>query len=453
MNNRSGLVTFFLFLFLMVMILFQVLSMIQADRLYERLNRLVDTLQTSSRFSAAQQQYQKSKSSDLPGEEYPGDEGDWLVWGKTGEVRTLNLLSVESTLGTRDIVSGNITESFFVQDLDSDKTKLKPKLAERMDISEDGLEITITLKDNIWFSDGVPITADDVIFTYETIMNPKIDCADVRSYFGNLTDVIKLDERTVKFVVKERYWQTIAVIGQSYIFPKHIYQFDDPAEFNKRVSHPVGSGPYIFEKWDVGQQIVLKRNENYWGKKPKIEKLVFKSITNATAALQALLSHETDIMGPGSEQVTEMPKNPEFVKEFDTTIFWDPSFGYWFNGWNQARPFFKDRKVRLAMTHLIDRQALVEHLTKGNGAVVSGPFYVYGKQTNPNIKPWPYDPERAKQLLDEAGWVDTDGDGIRDKDGLPFRFKYSYVAGLISSEQMARWESGSRTTCQRWGTQ
>jgi len=437
MNGRSGLVTFFLFLFLIVMILLQVLSMVQSDRLYERLNLLLERL-ASGRAIRTVEVKEKTTTADLPMKEYPGDEGDWLVWSLPGEIRTLNLLNVDSTLGTRYIVSSTIIEGLFEQDLDTDKVKLKPKLAEKMDISENGLEITITLKDDICFSDGVPVTTDDVIFTFETMMNPKIDCADLRNYFDNITEVVKLDNRRVKFVMRERYWKTIGVIGSFYVFPKHVYQFNNPNEFNKRISNPVGSGPYIFEKWNVGQQIVLKRNENYWGKKPNIRKIVFKFISNATACLQALRSHDIDMFEPGSEQVTDMPKDPQFAKEFSTIIFWDPSFGYWYIGWNQERPFFKDRRVRQAMTCLTDRETMVEHLTRGKGAVVTGTFYIYGRQNDPSIQPWPYDIKKAAALLDEAGWVDTDRDGIRDKDGIPFRFKYSYVAGNVSAEQMAR---------------
>jgi peptide/nickel transport system substrate-binding protein len=251
----------------------------------------------------------------------------------------------------------------------------------------------------------------------------------------NITDVVRLDERSVKFILKEQYWKTIETVGEFYVFPKHIYQFKTPEEFNKRISNPVGSGPYIFERWDVGQQIVLKRNENYWGKKPNLKKIVFKFITNATAAIQALRSHDVDMFEPGSEQVTEAPKDPLFAKDFRTIIFWDPTFGFWYFGWNEQRPFFKDRRVRLAMTYLTDRESMVAQLTRGKGAVVTSTFYIYGIQNDPNIKPWPYDPKTAAKLLDEAGWIDHDGDGVRDKDGVPFRFKFSYAAGVITTEQ------------------
>ncbi len=433
MSNRSGVATFFLFLFLLVMILLQVLSMIQADRLYERLDRLIDSVRDRGPARVVEK---VSGESDT--EEYPGDEGDWLVWRVHSEPRSLNPISVESDLVATWIGTGNIFERLFEYDIDFDGVRLKPWLAKSYEISEGGLEVTIKLKENIHFSDGVPITADDVIFTYETIMNSGVDAADIRNYYQNFKEAIKIDDRTIKFVFNEVYWKTIESFGIFEVLPKHIYQFEDPEEFNKRRSNPVGSGPYVFERWDVGREIVLRRNENYWGEKPKIEKIIFRFILNPTAALQSLRSHEVDYMEPTSEQFVEMSSNEEFKKEFQLLSIWQPSEAYYFIGWNQATPFFKDRRVRLAMTHIIDRNSLVKNILKGNGKVVTGPFYIYGRQSNPAIKPWPYDPEKAKKLLDEAGWVDSDGDGIRDKDGVPFRFKFTYNTGSSNSERLVK---------------
>jgi peptide/nickel transport system substrate-binding protein len=276
------------------------------------------------------------------------------------------------------------------------------------------------------------------MFTYETIMNPGIDAPALRNFYKNVKEVVKLDERTIKFVFNEIYWKTLEAVGIFDVFPKHIYKFDDPKEFNKHISNPVGSGPYVFEKWDVGNQIVLSRNENYWGKKPKIKKRVFRFITNTTAALQALRSHEIDFLEPTSEQFDDMSKDEEFKKEFNILAFWQPSGGFSFIGWNQKRPFFADRLVRLAMTHIVDRDSILKHILKGRGTVVSGPFYIYGRQNNPDIQPWPYDPKKAAQLLDEAGWIDTDGDGIRDKNGVIFSFKYMYVPSGPGAEAIAK---------------
>jgi peptide/nickel transport system substrate-binding protein len=435
MNGRSGWFAFLLFLLILAVILLQVLSMIQSDRLYERLNVLLDAV------SGQRQETTNKQESNLtaqPANKQPGDEGDWLVQHLGGEPRSLNPISVDYTMESIRVCERNIFETLFYYDLDFDGVKLKPVLAESLKVSDDGLEMTVKLKENIWFSDGTPITADDVVFTFETIMNPRIDVADLRGYYQNIKEVVKTDNKTVKFIFNELYWKTLESVGVFEVLPKHIYQFKDPNEFNKRISNPVGSGPYIFDRWDVGQQIILKRNENYWGKKPNMKKMVFKIITNSTAALQALRSHDIDYMEPRSEQFAEVSKDEQFKKEFNILSYWEPSGGYAYIGWNENTPYFKDSKVRLAMTHIINRKAIVEYLLKGNATVISGPFYLYGKQNDPNIKPWPYDPNYAKQLLKKAGWADTDKDGILDKNGIPFRFKFSYPAESQTGEGIAK---------------
>ena len=108
-------------------------------------------------------------------------------------------------------------------------------------------------------------------------MNPGVDASTQRNYYQNIKKVVKIDDKTVKFIFNELYWKSLESVGVLEVLPKHIYQFKDPNEFNKRISNPVGSGPYVFEKWDVGQQIVLKRNENYWDKKPNIRKQPYRN--------------------------------------------------------------------------------------------------------------------------------------------------------------------------------
>jgi len=427
MNNRSGISTFILFGLLLAVILLQVLSMVQSDRLYERLNKLIDMKSVTV-----------SEKASTDTQAASGQNGDWLVSNLQGEPRTLNLLSVDSDLYSNSIVMRNIQETLFYYDPDYDGVKLKPVLAEGMTTSEDGLAITVKLKEKIWFSDGVPITADDVIFTYNTIMDPGVDAEDLRGYYANIKDVVKVDDRTVKFVMNEVYWKTAESIGVFEVFPKHIYQYKDASEFNNRRSNPVGSGPYIFEKWDVGQQIVLRRNENYWGTKPAIDKLVYKFITNSTAAFQSLRSHDLDYYEPSSEQFAEISQDEAFKKEFNVLSYWEPSHGYSFIGWNQAREYFKDKRVRLALTSAFDRDSVAKHIGKGYSKVVSGPFYLYGKQNDPDVTPWPYDPDKARKLLDEAGWVDTNKNGIRDKNGIELRFKLSYGSGNTTSEQIIK---------------
>jgi peptide/nickel transport system substrate-binding protein len=437
MNGRSGVFKFFLFLFLGVIILLQFLSMIQADRLYDRLNTLIGRLESHA--SVPTRHAEKPTSSATSAKEYPGDEGDWLVWSINAEPETLNPLT------SRDIYAQWIVGTYYFSNIfegllnyDFDTLKLKPLLAESYEISKDALQITMRIRSDVHFSDGHPITADDITFSYKTIMDPNVDAAQLRNYYNNLKEVVKIDGRTVKFIFDKPYFKSLEIVGDIPILPEHLYKFTDASQFNNRRSNPVGSGPYVFERWDMGREIVLTRNENYWGAKPHIKKIVFRIITNEVAELQALRSHETDFMRPRSEQYAGVSADGQFVKEFKCLSFWIPQEGYTYIGWNQDLSFFKERKVRLAMTHLVDREEINKHLLKGLGRIVTGPFYILGPQYDPNIQPWPYDPNKARQLLDEAGWIDHDGDGIRDKNGTPFKFKFMTVSGSPLYEQLAR---------------
>jgi len=440
MRRSSGLFSFFIFVFLVAIVLLQVTYIKQSKRIGERIEYVLDVLSSSGSGAAADK---RSSLSGVREDEYPGDEGDWLIWRLDAEPATLNPVSTLSSVYTVWICTGYVSKNIFegLLKYDPDEVRLKPLLAESYNISEDGLEITIRLRDEIHFSDGVPVTADDAIFTYETIVNPKIDSASLANYYKDVEKVIKIDEREVKFVMKRPYFKSLEILSfdDTGILPKHIYEFDDPEEFNKRISKPVGSGPYVFEKWDVGRQIVLRRNENYWGRKPKLKKIVYCFVLNDTAAVQALRSGGIDFMRPMPDQYTELSLDKEFTKDIQCLSYWTPFVGYFWMGWNEDRPFFKDRRVRLAMTHLVDRESICRHLLKSPEAKVpTGPFYIYGRQSDANIEPWPYNVQRAKELLDEAGWVDSDGDGIRDKDGVPFRFRYMIGSDVILHQQISK---------------
>jgi peptide/nickel transport system substrate-binding protein len=320
----------------------------------------------------------------------------------------------------------NIHEPLLVYDFD--ELKLKPHLAESYQISDDGLEITFRLRDDIYFSDGEAVTTDDIIFTYEAIINPEVDAANLANLYVDVEKVVKVDGRVIKFYMKRPNVKALEMLAfrDVGIYPKHIYSFDDAKELNKHRTNPVGSGPYVFEKWDVGREVVLRRNENYWGPKPKLEKVVYKFIPNMVAAIQALRSHEVDIVIPEPEQFMDLVGDRKFTDEFKCLSYWNPGVPFFFIGWNQETAFFGEKKVRLAMTCLVNRRQIVERLFEGCGEETSGPFYIKGSQGDADIKSRPYDPEKAKRLLDEAGWVDSDGDGVRDKDGVPFRFKLMY---------------------------
>jgi peptide/nickel transport system substrate-binding protein len=434
MNGRGGIGTFFIFLFLSIIILLQILSMLQSERFYEGLNRLDEIFESAGTMGGPGG---KSESPSVSGGEPVGDEGDWLVWGFMVEPKTLNQFSAENDIYSRWITVPYIFESLLVYDF-NDLT-MKPWLAESYEISDDGLEYTFRLRDDVYFSDGVPVTADDVIFTYETAVNPEVDAANIASLFVDVEKAVKVNEHVVKFFMKRPYFKALENLSfwDFGILPKHIYKFSDAEDFNKRVSDPVGSGPFVFEKWETGREVVLRRNENYWDAKPKLEKIIYKFIPNPVARVQALRSHVADLVIPEPEQFADLVNNEQFNEEFRCLWYWSPGDPFYYIGWNQDTVFFSDRRVRLAMTHIIDREQIVSKLLKGQGRTITGPFYINGPQNDPNIEPWPYDLDKARELLDEAGWVDSDNDGVRDKNGVPFRFKFMYSSDTALYRRLA----------------
>jgi len=433
MNGRSKLATVSILLCLCLIVLLQVQQIMQARRQCDQLDVLIERFQTA--WTNRSSTLQTTPAADKAIRD--GDEGDWLVWALTAEPGTLNPLT-RRVISSEWIVWRNIFEGLL--DYDYDDLRLKPVLAESCDVSKDGLRITFRLRDDIHFSDGTPVTADDVLFTYNTIIDPGVDAAQLANYYKDVEKVDKLDQRTVRFILKKPYFKSLEFMGLQDVgvLPKHIYQFDDPEQFNKMRSNPVGTGPYVLERWDVGRQIVLRRNENYWGPKPRLKKIVFKIITNEVAAVQALRAGDADFLRPLPEQFADMSADTEFKEQFRCLSYFTPKIPYFYIGWNNDSVYFHDKRVRLALTHLVDREAIIKYLLKGQAKITTGPFYIYGRQNNRDIKPWPYDPGKAKELLDAAGWVDTDGDGLRDKNGTPFRFNLMIRSEDPFYERMAK---------------
>jgi len=424
---------------LFLIIILQIQSISKRERFYDSLNYLVEKLESESGENVADNSGRRPEPIRADYEQRSEDEGDWLVWAFRVEPKTLNNISADSDIYTRWITIPYIQEPLLMYDYD--EVKLKGWLAEKYEVSGDGKEITFYLRDDIYFSDGVPVTADDVVFTFETVMNPKVDAANLSNQYFDLSRVEKVSEKVVKIYMKRPYFKQMQIASLSWdlgVYPKHVYEFTDANDFNQRVSEPVGSGPFVFEKWDKGQQMVMKRNENYWGRRPSLDKIVFKFITNDAAALQALQSGDVDMMIPDPEQFADVYEDEGFRRRFRCLKYWTPWTPFYYMGWNQKLEFFQDRRVRLAMTHIINRDEIVKHLLRGHAEVITSSFYKFGGDNDPNIEAWPYDLKRAKELLDEAGWVDSDGDGIRDKGGKKFRFTFTYSSSSTFYERLAK---------------
>ncbi|GBD38064.1 Oligopeptide-binding protein AppA [bacterium HR37] len=358
-------------------------------------------------------------------------EGDWLIYNLGAEPGTLN--PITATDAYESIVnSGKIYETLVKRD---NKTlEIVPLLAESWEVSEDKLTFTFHLRRGVKWHDGYPFTAHDVVFSYEKIMDPEVDAPHLRAYYKDIRSIEAIDDYTVRCSYSKPYFLALEFCGGIPIVPKHVFEKGD-FNTNPAGRAPIGTGPYRFVRWNTGEEIILDRNEDYWGKKPYIKRIVFKIISDPTVALQVLKREEIDLTGLTPIQWARQTSSQRFKKNFRKLSYFTPNYSY--IGWNTRRPFFSDKRVRRAMTHLVNRELILEKILYNLGEIVTNPFYIYSPEYDHSIKPYPYDPVEAKKLLDEAGWVDHDGDGIRDKDGVKFEFEFLIPSGSITAEQIA----------------
>ena len=296
-------------------------------------------------------------------------------------------------------------------------------------ISADGRTITLKLRDDIKWSDGVPITSADFKFTYDMTMSDK-NAVSSRSPFDLVESLTTPDERTVVVTFKEVYapWMARLFSGQSgqAIIPEHILKpaFDsagtlDTAEWSKAPT--VGCGPFVFAEWQSGSFARFVANDNYWLGRPKVDELFFRFVPDDASMIAALVAGDGDV---GTFfAYSDLPQlEAAGVKIVN-------SFSGYNEGWyinqhpTKGNPALKDVKVRQALAYGFNRQKLVQDLLLGRTGVAATDWD-NSPWVDPSITPYPYDPEKAKALLDEAGWKDTNGDGTRDKDGVELVLKY-----------------------------
>jgi len=385
--------------------------------------------------------------------------GDWLVSHLTSDPEQLNPLT--SNDATAASVLGHIFESLLNRDPQT--LTLRPLLAAGLPkISDDHLSYTFTLRDDARFSDGQPVTAEDVLFSIKAIKCETVNAPFTRVYYASITDAQLVGPNTIRFTASEPYFKNQEVLGGISILPKHYYDPDgnldgvtvpqldssDPAvatkskafgdHFNRAYArNPMGSGPYLFTEWSTGERVVLDRNPNYWGnehadiERPHIDRLMMKIINNTASALVSLKGGELDTMSLDPLQTLRETDSKRFKEGYKKLSFYSP--GYTYIGWNHDHPIFSDRKVRRAMTMLADRQGMVDTILFGLGTVVDSPIYRFRPEYDESLVPPKFDPKGALKLLDEAGWSDHDGDGILDKqiDGklVPFSFELKINSG------------------------
>jgi len=356
--------------------------------------------------------------------------GDTLVRRLGAEPSTLN--PILSTDAYASEILSYVGESLLTRNYQS--LELEPELAESWEASPDHLDYVFHLRRDVYWHDGAPFTAEDVQFSYERIMDPFVDAAHLRNYYQDVARLEVLDPYTVRFIYRKPYFRALEICGGLPLVPEHAYRQGD---FNNHPMNrlPVGTGPYRFHSWRTGKEILLQRNPRYWGKPVFLDRISFRVITDSPVALQVLKKREMDWMGLTPLQWVRQTGSERFDANFTKIKFYEPYYSY--IGWNARRVYFQDRRVRTALTYLVDRRKILDRLLFGMGVVASGTFYVNSPEYDPSMEPLPYDPQRARQLLAEAGWADRDGDGVLDKEGVAFRFEFLISAGSGFADQLA----------------
>jgi len=291
-------------------------------------------------------------------------------------------------------------------------------LAESWDISKDGLVITFHLRKGVKWADGVEFTADDVMFGYKTIIDEKTPSA-YKEDFLQVKKAEVLDNYTFRATYEKPFAPALTTWGSLIILPKHLLEGKDITKTDF-ARNPVGLGPYKLSKWVPDQELILESYKDYFEGRPYIDRYIYKRIPDPATMFLVLRTGEIDMMGLTPIQFTKQTENDYFRQNFNKYRY--PAFQYTHMAFNLKHPFFKDKRVRQAIAYAIDKSELVDVVLFGLGSPATGPYVPNTWPYNPNVKKYGYNPEKAKQLLKEAGWEDTDGDGLLDKDGRPFKF-------------------------------
>ncbi|PKN76337.1 MAG: peptide-binding protein [Deltaproteobacteria bacterium HGW-Deltaproteobacteria-10] len=305
-------------------------------------------------------------------------------------------------------------------------------LAESWDISESGLIITFHLRKGVKWHDGRPFTAADVLYTYQVTIDPKTPTA----YSGDFLKVKKaevLDDYTFRVTYDKPFAPALISWGSA-ILPKHLLAGIDITK-SPLTRHPIGTGPYKFKEWVAGQKIVLVANSDYFEGRPYIHGQITRIIPDMATLFLELRSQGIDISGLSPLQYTRQTESKVFQNNFNKYRYL--SFAYTYLGYNLKNPLFADKRVRQAISYAINKDEIVSGVLLGLGKPATGPFKPGTWAYNGNVKIYNFHPQKARELLKEAGWQDINGDGVLEKDGKPFVFELVLSQGNETRQKCA----------------
>jgi peptide/nickel transport system substrate-binding protein len=346
--------------------------------------------------------------------------GDTFIDALTGNISGLipNVL----TDGASFEVGSMIYNGLVTRDKD---LNIIGELAQSWEFSRDCLDLTFKLRHNVRWHDGKPFTADDVVFTYETMVNPKTPTA-YREDFKAVSTVDAPDPYTLHVHYAKPYAKALQS-WSIWILPRHVLatyvKEGRLREAPQNRADPIGTGPYRFKEWKPGEKVVLVANQDYFEGRPFLSRVVYRIIPSQATIFLELKAQGIDSAGPAGLTALQFKRQadfPAFRKAYNKYQYQDNVYTYL--GFNLSDPRFADKRVRQAFAYAINKRELIEGVRLGLGREATGPYKPGTWAYNPNVRTYPYDPAKARELLAAAGWRTKNADGILVKDGQPFEF-------------------------------
>lgn len=365
----------------------------------------------------------------------PAPSNELLIVGYDREPDTLNRFSTHILEDIQTCVIEGLT-------ITNDRMEIEPLLAAVVPTLENGgvtlradggMDVTWTLRPNIRWHDGAPLTSADVKFTVDAINDPNYN-PESTDGFDRISSVDTPDPLTAIVHYREVYAPYALQFFRG-LLPKHVLEgrdIDRAADYNRA---PLGTGPYRVAEWKSGEYIRLERVDDYWrGAPAAIRQILFRFIANTNTRINQLKSGEVHLVAMFPwDKFREVDAIP------GVEVRRTPGNAYEHVTLNQRRiAAFRDVRVRQALLHAIDRDTLVATILDGLAPVTHGAIQPVSWAYTADVPTYAFDPDRARALLDEAGWTDGNGDGIRDKDGQPFRFTLITQAGFAVREAVAQ---------------
>ncbi|MBI4629036.1 MAG: peptide-binding protein [Candidatus Rokubacteria bacterium] len=358
--------------------------------------------------------------------------GDTFIEAMTGNISGLipNVLSDSASFDVGSLIySGLVTRDR--------ELNLIGELAESWTFSKDCLDLTFNLRRNVRWHDERPFTAADVVFTYETMINPKTPTA-YREDFKAVESVTALDPYTLRVRYKQPYAKALQSWG-IWMLPRHLLEpwvrEGKLREAPQNRANPVGTGAYRFGEWRPGEKVVLLANPDYFEGRPYLSRVVYRVIPSQATIFLELKAKGVDSAGLTALQWKRQTDYPAFRKAFHRFRY--PANAYTYLGFNHKDRRFADRRVRQAFAHALNRRELIDGVLLGLGREATGPYKPGTWAYNPNVKTYPYDLEKARALLAAAGWTEKNAEGLLVKDGQPFAFELMTNQGNDERKKVA----------------